>query len=233
MLFLCITAIILVVCQNLLSQAAVTAMGGERAEGYTLILDAGHGGLDGGAVAADGTRESELNLAIALRAEALARLAGIPVIMTRTGEDLDYPEENLTVRQKKVWDQNRRLSLIEDQERGVLISVHQNTYPDSRPSGTEVLYAKTSGSKELAEGLHGELIRCLNPENRRVAMPISDSIYLMKKARCTAVLVECGFLSNAAEAERLKTADYQKKLAVVLIGSYLNYISSIQTEVYQ
>lgn len=190
----------------------------------TLVIDAGHGGLDGGASTADGTPESEINLQIALRTEQLAKLFGISTVMTRTSEDLAYPDENATIHAKKVWDQKSRVELINATENAVLVSVHQNKYPDARPSGTEVLYAKTEGSKELAELTHENLIAQLCPENRRVAAPISDSIYLMKNVDCTAILVECGFLSNPAEAAKLKSADYQISLAAVLVGSYLQFM---------
>ena len=189
----------------------------------TLVIDAGHGGLDGGASAADGTLESAINLEIAQRLSLLAKLCGVPTIMTRTSETLDYPDENATIHAKKVWDQKTRVELINSTENAVLISIHQNKYPDARPNGTEVLYAKTEGSRELAELAHANLIECLNPENRRVAAPISDSIYLMKQVECTAILVECGFLSNPAEAAKLKTGEYQTGLAAVLIASYLQY----------
>ena len=234
LLFLLITAIIIYVFHGLMSQSAVAEMWRPEQKSYTLIVDAGHGGLDGGAVAADGTRESDLNLEIAQRMEGIAGLCGIPAVMTRQSNELNYPDNSLTIHQKKVWDQRNRLELIQSIRNGILVSIHQNTFPDTRPNGTEVLYAKTNGSRELAELTHSELIRCLNPDNRRVAMPISDSIYLMKQVKCMAILIECGFLSNINDADHLKTADYQKRLAVTIMGSYLQYLSFIsETEVNQ
>lgn len=188
-----------------------------------LIIDPGHGGLDGGASAADGTLESALNLEIALRMEAIGKLLGMKTVLTRRGESLEYPEDCATVHAKKVWDQKTRVELINSVENAVLVSVHQNRYPDPRPSGSQVLYAKTAGSQELGEIAHGNLIACLCPENRRVAAPISDSIYLMKHVTCPAILVECGFLSNPAEAEKLKSQEYQTALAAVLVASCLQY----------
>ena len=223
LLFLLIAAIIVYIFQGLTRQAAVTAMGTGAPEAHTLVIDPGHGGLDGGASAKDGTTESAVNLAIALRMEQLAKLFGVPTVMTRRTEELDYPDTAATVRAKKVWDQKTRVETINAAAGAVLISVHQNIYPDARPAGTEVLYAKTEGSAALAELTHANLTACLNPENRRVAMPISDKIYLMKMVRCPAVLVECGFLSNPAEAEKLKTGAYQTSLAAVLFASFMQY----------
>ena len=189
----------------------------------TLVIDAGHGGLDGGAVAADGTAESGLNLAIAQRLQLLSLLCGVPVTMTRESETLSYPESESTVRAKKVWDQKRRAELINAVENAVLISIHQNKYPDARPSGTQVLYGAAEGSELLGTLTHENLISALCPGNRRVAAPVSKTIYLMKHISCPAILVECGFLSNREESQRLKEPGYQTKLALVLAASYLQF----------
>ena len=195
----------------------------EVPEGHVLVIDPGHGGLDGGASAGDGTTESVLNLQIALRMEALARLTGAECRLTRREEALDYPAELDTVHEKKVWDQKTRVALINNTPGAVLFSVHQNRYPDPRPSGCQVLYAKTPGSKELGELVHGNLVSRLCPENRRVAAPVGESIYLMKQIGCPAILVECGFLSNYEEAKKLESEGYQKLLAAVLVASYWQY----------
>ena len=223
LLFLMITAIIIIIVNGRTSPDPVPAMASVSAC-PTLVIDAGHGGADGGASAADGTVESLVNLQIALRMEQLAKLFGVPTVMTRTDETLDYPPEAGTIREMKLWDQRTRIALINATENAILISIHQNTYPDARPSGSQVLYAKTDGSPEFAELAHANLICALNPENRRVAAPISDRIYLMKRVNCPAILVECGFLSNPQETAKLKTVEYQTELAAVLMGSYLQYI---------
>ena len=189
-------------------------------EGGVLIVDAGHGGLDGGASTAGGVTENTINLQIAERLAFLARFFGVETVLTRTAEELDYPDEAGTVRQKKAWDQKQRIALISGTENAVLISIHQNKFPDPRPRGTLALYAKTEGSKEFGEITHAMLIEKLNPENRRVAAPISESIYLMRSVNCPAVLVECGFLSNPEEAALLCDGGYQIKLAAVLLASY-------------
>ncbi len=187
----------------------------------TLVIDPGHGGLDGGASAADGTSESGINLSVALRLRALAHLFGLRTVMTRTQEALDYPDEATGIREKKVWDQKSRVALINATPDAVLISIHQNFFPDARPSGTEVLYGAGEASAALAQCTQQNLVAQLCPNNRRVAAPISDSIYLMKHVTCPAILVECGFLSNAAEAEKLRSDAYQTKLALVILASYL------------
>ncbi len=189
----------------------------------TLVIDAGHGGEDGGATTDDGVCESEINIAIAHKLNAIAGLLGVGTVMTRESETIDYPEEADTIAKKKVYDQKARVSLINSIDDAVLISIHQNKYPDARPSGAQALYGKADGSQELGELIHENLIQNLCPENRRVAAPISDSIYLMQNISCPAVLVECGFLSNPDEAALLQTTDYQLKLAVCIMASYMHF----------
>jgi N-acetylmuramoyl-L-alanine amidase len=211
----------LLLCAALLVCSAQSAF----ASGETLIIDAGHGGADGGAVSDSGVEESGVNLSIAARAQAVAALLGITTIMTRDSEDIDYPEDADTIKSKKLYDQKRRVALINQTDGAMLLSIHQNSYPDARPTGTQVLYAATEGSREWGESAHNALVELLCPENRRVAAPISDSIYLMKNVSCPAILVECGFLSNAQEAQLLQTDEYQIKLALVLIGTYWRYVN--------
>ncbi len=190
-----------------------------------LIIDAGHGGADGGAVAKDGTRESIINLSIASKLESLCKLFGVNPIMTRISEELDYPSDANSIALKKRWDQNRRLELINSFQNAILISIHQNKYPDSRPSGPQVLYAPNDDSKALGELTHNMLNDTLCSHNRRVASPIADNIYLINKAKCPAILVECGFISNESELYLLLNDNYQKQIASVIFSSYISYIN--------
>ena len=177
-----------------------------------LILDAGHGGEDGGAVAPNGT---------------VAELTGIEVVMTRDSPDIAYPDNATTIAERKKADQHQRAELIRKTDNAVLISIHQNCYPDRKPSGAQVLYAASDGSEALGTQIHDNLVAYLDPQNRRVAAPISEKIYLMREVKCPAVLVECGFLSNESECTKLKDGGYQTKLAAVIIASYLQYRQSL------
>ena len=188
-----------------------------------LIIDAGHGGEDGGAVTASGVPESGINLAIAEKLSALCGLFGVERIMTRESQELDYPDTAVTTAQRKSADQKARVELINAQENAVLVSIHQNFYPDARPFGCQVLYGKVEGSRELGELAHGMLTEALCPSSRRVAAPISEDIYLLRAAKCRAVLVECGFLSNEAEAALLQTEGYQLKISALLLSAWLQY----------
>lgn len=195
-----------------------------------LIIDAGHGGADGGAVAADGTIESGINLDIALNLQTICNLYGVNVVMTRTEDDIAYPEQAKTIAEKKVADQKARLRLIRDYPNGIFMSIHQNHYPSSSVSGIHVFYGHSLASKQLGDLLQNNMNDIFLPATKRVAAEISDDIYLMKHAECPAVLIECGFLSNANDLSQLKNDSYRKKLAMVLFASYMQYSSSARNE---
>lgn len=194
-----------------------------------LIIDPGHGGADGGAVAPDGTLESAINLDVALRLQALCRFWGVEPVMTRTGEDIAYPDDAGSIAAKKVADQHARAGLVNNTPGAVLVSIHQNNYPAATPHGIQVFYGGAAGSRELAELAQANLTAQLCPDNRRVASPADKGVYLMKSVRCTAVLVECGFLSNPGDLAALESDGYRTKLAAVLLASYLQYIRGTTT----
>ena len=222
-------ALAVLVALILLVKPSVLPAASENTAAPVLIIDAGHGGADGGAVASDGTQEADINLDIALRLKAIAVLCGTETRMTRESGDIDYPPEADTVSRMKVADQHARLALIRETPGALLLSIHQNFFSASRPSGPQVFYGAVPGGDELAAILQANLTAQLAPQNRRMAARMSEDIYLMKNAGCRAVLVECGFLSNPGELAQLKTEQYRLQLAAVLFGSYLQYTRGIVT----
>lgn len=189
----------------------------------TLILDAGHGGEDGGAESADGQAESGLNLAIALRTEQLAGLFGVDTAMTRREDISLYSEGEDSLREKKKSDLKNRAVFINAVEDGVLISIHQNKFPDTSLQGAQVFYADEESSLAFAAETQEILRAVLDDTNRRKAAKIPKTVYLMNHITCPGILVECGFLSNPGEAELLKSDTYQKKIALSLCIAYLGY----------
>ncbi len=224
-----ICAAALLISALLLSACGRTELPAAQTSGETqqmLVIDAGHGGEDGGAQGENGLLESDINLEIALRMEALARFCGVPVCMTRSTREIDYPPELQKTAERKLWDQKQRVAFLHEKSPAVLVSIHQNKYPHHGPFGPQVLYAEGEDSKGLGELMHDLLTQKLCPENRRVAAPIAKEIYLTRMADCPAVLVECGFLSNPAEAEKLASPEYQTKLACTLLSAYTQYFSA-------
>ncbi len=190
----------------------------------TLVIDAGHGGIDGGAISADGTKESDLNLAVALRLESIVRLCGQNTHMTR----LDDHRKTDMISYSERDDLKDRALIVNETARPVLISIHQNDYPTEQPHGAQVLYSAYAGSEKLGKLIQSNLVSMLDPGNRRLAIPSPGELYLMVNTRCPAVLVECGFMSNSLEVSKLKDARYQTALAVVIGASYCSYVNDIQ-----
>lgn len=192
---------------------------------HTLVLDAGHGGMDGGAVAEDGTAEQDINLAIVRKCQALAGFFGIRTILTREDENsLDY-DPACTVRQNKVADIHAREKRTNQAENPVFVSVHLNKFSDSQYTGAQTFWSKNNPEGQaLAESVQNQLTLGLHPAKQRTAKQAPDSVYLMKHLTCPAVIVECGFLSNQQETQRLKQEAYQKKLSVCIVNGYLHYL---------
>lgn len=189
-----------------------------------LIIDPGHGGEDGGAVSLDGTLESSINLDIGLLVRDLCHFVGIPTVMTRESQILEYPSSASTTAQRKRWDTKQRVDITQSTPNGILLSIHQNIYPTPVPRGAQVLYGTGERSICFGKKLHNNLVSSLDPSNRRVAVPAGKDIYIMSHAGCTAVLVECGFLSNPEESVLLNTNSYKLKIATVLTGSTMQFM---------
>ena len=205
-----------------------TASPPAQAEGLRLIIDPGHGGADGGAVSVTGVEESEINLAIALRLEALAALYGLPTQMTRRTADLDYPADATTIRAKKVADTRARVELINTTPNAVVISIHQNTYDGPGASGPQVLFARTEASEAFAQIMQDTLTAGLGLERPRTPTKVPAGVFIMNHIDSPAILVECGFLSNPREEERLRTETYQLKLAGILLAGYIQSIELLE-----
>lgn len=186
-----------------------------------LILDAGHGGEDGGAVSLSGVPESQINLAIVMKMDDILSFYGVSPILLRR-EDISLHDSGAeTLREKKVSDLKNRVSAIQSADGATLISVHQNTYPAGNVMGFQSFYAPTEGSKELAQLIQSAVQDAIQKENRRTAKQIPQNVYLMNHVSCRAVLVECGFLTNQEEEKLLRSESYQRKLATVLSAVWL------------
>ena len=188
-----------------------------------IIIDAGHGGEDGGATSCTGVLESNINLEIALRLNDLMHLLGYDTVMVRTTDTAIHTQGN-TIAARKVSDLKARVSLVNQTENGLLISIHQNYFTDECYSGAQVFFPDTNGSAEFAKLLQKDIIFALNPGSNRQAKKASG-VYLMEHIQCTGALIECGFLSNYSEEARLRSADYQKKLCGVIASSVSRFLS--------
>lgn len=188
---------------------------------YTVVLDAGHGGEDGGAVSCSGAYESQINLEISLRLRDLMNLMGIPTVLIRDGDYSVYTTGK-TLSEKKVSDLKNRVQIVGKLESPLLVSIHQNYFPEGKYAGAQVFYGKTENSQILASKLQSAFVTTLNEGSNRKEKP-GDSIYLLKNTKCDAILVECGFLSNTKEDALLRKPEYQKKICCVIAATVSDY----------
>ncbi len=191
---------------------------------FTLVLDAGHGGLDLGASSESGVSEAAINLEVTKKAGNLCDFLGVDYKYTRTDENsLDF-DENASIASNKVSDTRARVEIVNSTENAFLVSIHLNKFDDSSVKGAQVFYNDNEISKAFAENLQIAIKTYVDPENTREAMPISRSVYLMNNVNSPAILLECGFLSNDEELEMLQNSDYQTKIALCLITDYINFM---------
>ena len=190
----------------------------------TVVVDAGHGGEDGGATGVHGELEKDINLAIALELQRLLEQHQFEVVMVRDW-DTDLSDQNLpTVAQRKRSDLQRRLRLAEESGDCILLSIHQNFFTESQYSGAQVFYsANDPRGAALAEAIRASIVETLQPENTR-QNKVGEGVYLLEQCQVPAVLVECGFLSNPEEAAALADPNYQKQMAQAIYNGLVRYL---------
>ena len=181
----------------------------------TIVLDAGHGGMDSGAVGIDNVLEKDINLSIALNLKDLFNISGFNVKMTREKDESIHNEDSGTIRSQKVSDLKNRLNIINFDPNNLLISVHQNKFEDSKYKGAQVFYSNNNQlSKELAQSMRASFVGLLQKDNNREIKPSPKGVYILNKSTVPAVIVECGFLSNK---------EYQSKVAFTIFCGFLDY----------
>lgn len=191
----------------------------------TIIIDAGHGGEDGGTQSGSGILEKDINLSISLTLRDIFDFFGFNTVMTRETDRLIYDPGNETIKNKKVSDIHNRLAITQEYAGSILISIHQNYFTQSKYSGAQTFYSVNNPeSEKLALSIQKSIVSLIQPENQREIKPTGDEIYLLYHAENTAVMVECGFLSNPEEAEKLNNDSYKKEIALaVFAGTYKYY----------
>ncbi len=191
-----------------------------------IVIDGGHGGMDGGCSTADGQVEKNINLSILLSAKDFAEFFGYTVEATRTTDKSIHDKGVTGIRNQKVSDMNNRLAIFNKYPNSVCVSIHQNTYSDPKYSGAQMFYSdKNPDSEDLASIMQQSFVANLQPENMRETKLCGDELFLCYYCENPAVMVECGFLSNVAEAELLTDKSYQKKVAFCIFGGINEFIS--------
>ncbi len=194
----------------------------------TVILDAGHGGEDGGAVGIDGIIEKDINLSITLKLKELLEISGYNVVLTRDKDISIYDDNAQSLREKKRSDLRNRSEIIDkhsNNKNAIFVSIHQNKFPNPKYFGTQIFYSKNDPkSQELANSVKDSVVGLIQPENKRAIKPADKKIFLLNNAEIPAIVVECGFLSNEEEAQKLSSKEYQGKMAFSIYCGILGFL---------
>lgn len=193
-----------------------------------ILIDPGHGGIDGGAVSRNGTVEKDINLSISLILREELKKKGYDVLMTRD-EDRGLYTDTGKIRKKKIEDLNNRCKIKNESNCNIFISIHLNMFPESKYYGAQVWYANSKNSENLAHILQVNLKQDLDTSNNRIEKPANDSYKILRcNQDMASVIVECGFLSNPAEESKLKSDAYQQKIAQSITNSIDQYFRENQ-----
>ncbi len=224
-----VMSVVILVCACILAKTSAVYVTGRQVEKQKdcIVVDVGHGGFDSGKIGVNGVLEKDINLQIALKLKKTLEDAGMTVVMTREDDKGLYDE---SASNKKAQDLQRRCDLINEQKPLMTISIHQNSYTSPEIKGAQVFYYTTSSeSQKLAEILQKTLIEQVDTENHREAKA-NDSYYLLKRTDSVIVIVECGFLSNPQEAEKLSDEDYQQKMVNAICTGINRYLGRDETK---
>lgn len=191
----------------------------------TIVLDAGHGGIDSGCVSVNGTEEKDINLSIMLKLRDMLEVTGLRVEVTRDTDRSIHDTGVTGLGNQKKSDMKNRLDIVNSFDDAVFVSIHQNQFTDPKYSGAQMFYpAESEESEHLAAIMQGNFAALLQPDNTREIKPVGTEIYLLHNAECPAVMAECGFLSNPEEAAKLESDEYQTMVAFTVYKSLCDYI---------
>lgn len=209
---------------NAFEKVADEAVSAEISEKELIVvIDAGHGGEDSGAVA-NSVLEKDINLEIALKLRDMLKASGIEVKMIRESDVSIYDTASGTIRERKVSDLKNRVKIVNNNKKNILVSIHQNKFEQSKYSGAQMFYSTNNDKSQiLAENIRKSITGLIQPENKRELKKGGSDIYLLNKAAVPAVIVECGFISNEEEAKNLSNEEYQSKIAFAICCGILEY----------
>ena len=194
--------------------------------GVIVVIDAGHGGEDGGAVGRNGALEKDINLSLALTLSDALEAMGVATLLTREEDILLYDKSSDYQGQKKAQDLAERRRIAESCENAIFVSIHMNSFPEEKYKGLQVYYSENNEeSMTLAKRIQSLTAESLQPENNRQCKS-GGNIYLLERLTCPAILIECGFLSNAEECELLSTEEYRQSLAKLIATAIYGYLAN-------
>lgn len=222
---------VLAVCARVTDKALPTSteVSGDKP---IIVLDAGHGGLDSGAVGKNGTLEKDVNLAVVKRLKQLLEMSGFQTVLTRDEDISIYDPGTEGIRNQKLSDMDNRLEIIQSYPDSIFLCIHQNNYTDPAYFGGQMFYNENNPDNRILAQLMQNRFAELNPANDREIKLTGDELYLLKSNQNPSLMIECGFLSNPDEEEKLATAEYQQQTAFAIYGGLLDYLSAVHEEEY-
>ena len=195
--------------------------------GIVVVIDAGHGGEDGGTVGVNGCYEKDINLSMAMKLKTYLSSMGVRCVLTRNSDTLLYDRNVNYEGRKKHLDMLARLEITNSYENAIFVSIHQNAFPQEKYKGLQIYYSESNDSSaEIAKSIEEQVKKALQPQNNRISKASGGNIYLLDNLQCPAILIECGFLSNKEECELLCTDGYQNKLCAVIATALSKKLTS-------
>lgn len=227
--FAAITLASLILFSGLQINSMIKSASGNTFEDNVIVLDPGHGGIDGGAVGKNGCLEKDINLSVCLYLRDILTVNGYNVVMTRESDISVHDEGLKKISQIKTSDIKNRLKLIESYDNAIALLIHQNEFAEEKYHGAQMFYGrKNEESKPLAEAMQKSFVSLLQPDNTRQIKPSTKAVYIINNAKNPIVLVECGFISNYNEAKNLTDEEYQKKVAFTIYNGIVEYKKELE-----
>lgn len=197
-----------------------------------IIIDAGHGGEDGGTQSASGILEKDINLSVSEKLENLLKNEGFRTVMTRSDDRMIYDDYCKSTKNKKTSDLHNRLEIMKEYPGCIFLSIHQNYFTESKYNGAQVFYRPHhKDSENLADCIQKSIVKAIQKDNKRQIKECQSNVFLICNAVSTAVMVECGFLSNEKEAQNLSDDEYQQKLSLAICEGLKNYLRTKEVNI--
>ena len=210
---------------NKIEKTNTVAVGAEPAERKCIVIDPGHGGEDGGAVGVNGVLEKDLNLSVSSFLGDILRFSGYEVVQTRSEDKLLYDPDSDYKGKKKILDLKGRLEIAQNTNPDIFVGIHMNAFPEQKYSGLSIYYSKNNPQSHIAaEVVQSNVKTTLQPQNNREIKAANSNIYILNRILCPAILIECGFLTNPIECEKLSTNEYRQELSFVFYSSIVSFL---------
>lgn len=216
--------VVLAICARITERALPTAAAATSKP--VIVLDAGHGGLDSGAVGATGVLEKDVNLSIVLALRDMFEMSGFEVVLTRDEDISIYDPGVEGIRNQKLNDMDNRLEIIQKYPDSIFLCIHQNNFTDPKYFGGQMFYNNNNPqNRTLAQIMQNKFAQ-LQPGNGREIKLTGEELFLLKSNKNPSLMIECGFLSNPEEEQKLSTWEYQQKVAFTIYGGVMEFIDA-------